>query len=154
MNFGSVLPSLFASTLLLSGCTLASDVTDNGGLYNHYVQYKDQIGSCMAMTLEGANAFPDSAWLRSLDEPKQKEVVVYLSKYSMQSCFDEKKRSFESMLSKESDDVQKIITEWLELNRKLPRPEGVDEHELMKLEAQIISPFNAFDVIETLLEKG
>ncbi|MBY7667249.1 hypothetical protein JIW05_07705 [Vibrio anguillarum] len=129
-------------------------MTDNGGLYNHYVQYKDQIGSCMAMTLEGANAFPDSAWLRSLDEPKQKEVVVYLSKYSMQSCFDEKKRSFESMLSKESDDVQKIITEWLELNRKLPRPEGVDEHELMKLEAQIISPFNAFDVIETLLEKG
>lgn len=147
MNFGNVSLKLAVSSLLLSGCAVASE----DGLYSLYKQYDNKVGSCLEAAPQGAKLFPQSKWLSSLDERKQKEVLLYLSSSIMDSCSYEEKNQFKLALNKESQDVQKILSEWLELKRpKVEKPLGIDDKALGELESQISSPFHAFAVFKQL----
>ncbi len=150
MNFGSVSLKLAVSSLLLSGCAVASE----GELYSLYKQYENKVGSCLESARQGTKSFPQSKWLSSLDESKQKKVLLYLSSSIMDSCSYEEKNQFKLVLSKESQDVQKILSEWLELKRpKAEKPLGIDDKALGELESQISSPFHAFAVFNQIKRK-
>ncbi len=149
MNFGNASLKSLVSVILLTGCV--SEQTNNDDLYLKYEQYENRVGFCLNEAHKEDYPFLHSEWLRSLDEDKQKQVVIYLSSLSMAKCSIKEKEDFILALEYETEGVQKIITKSLHLD--IPtraKPEEVDESQLDILASQITSPFSAFHAFETL----
>lgn len=105
----------------------------------------------MSSAKNGARSFPESGWLSSLGEEQQKQVLLYLSESAMKKCSQQEKIEFSQTLAKENQDVQRIMSEWLDLDKpNKEMPMNIDNQKLKVLEIQISSPFYAFEIFEKL----
>ncbi|MCG9648770.1 hypothetical protein L1D24_09305 [Vibrio brasiliensis] len=138
-TFGNVL------AVLLFSASLQTQASDSLTMAYDALEAKKDL--CFEVAKTGHQDFPNSDWLKSLEENKRTEVLIYLAQRSFNACLSNEIGAFKKQLAIQTQEVQEFVNKYVSLEPYIIKaPQVAEAAKLQELESKVIKPFHVSKV--------